>query len=165
MKNILLSRKWRSLCREIPPTRRRQQQHGGALCVCDSFDLFSLSLFFFLAERWGRCIDRNGGLRQRQPSYRSRRQRSARLPSSGINNKSEFSKMKPLKMNSHFPSGDGGGQQVNHPQACYAKICRSDIDCLGGKTVERVCCYNGYLITTRSNIKRQYILMMSLDIN
>ena len=47
MKNILLSRKWRSLCREIPPTRRRQQQHGGALCVCDSFDLFSLSLFFF----------------------------------------------------------------------------------------------------------------------
>lgn len=125
-----------------------------ALCVYVTVLICFLFIsFFFLAERRGRCIDRNGGLRQRQPSYRSRRQRSARLPSSGIFIINlNFLKMKPWKWILIFPSGDGGGQQVNHPQACYAKICRSDIDCLGGKT-ERVCCYNGYLITTRSNIK------------
>lgn len=46
MENILLSQKWRSLCREIPSTRRRQQRRC-IVCICDSFDLFSLYLFFF----------------------------------------------------------------------------------------------------------------------
>lgn len=41
---------------------------------------------------------------------------------------------------------------VNHPQACYAKICRSDIDCLGGQT-ERVCCYNGCIRTCMIKVK------------
>lgn len=33
--------------------------------------------------------------------------------------------------------------QFNHPEACHAKACRSDLDCLGGNA-ERACCWNGY---------------------
>ena len=67
--------------------------------------------------------------------------------------------------------------KINHPEACYAKVCRSDIDCLqlqkmkknnlnkrnnnkSGTTTnnknpsanddqdERVCCYNGSVLQT-----------------
>lgn len=104
-------------------------------CVCDSFQ------FGFFLERRGRPIGRNGGLRQRQPCHRSGRQRSARLPSSGLKKK-QFPKLRQV-IKTFFLFRFHVSHQVNHPQACYAKICRSDIDCLGGKT-ERVCCYNGY---------------------
>jgi hypothetical protein len=56
-------------------------------CVCDSFQ------FGFFLERRGRPIGRNGGLRQRQPCHRSGRQRSARLPSSGLKKK-QFPKLR-----------------------------------------------------------------------
>ena len=61
--------------------------NGRALCV---------TVFDLIAERRGRSIGGDGGLRQRQSRHRSGRQRSARLPSSGMKRKHARTQIPPL---------------------------------------------------------------------